>query len=268
MTTCKDEMLLYKMAKTYHYGGDIVEKDLEQAFKWYVVAAERGSELAAFPLGEMYCDGKGVEKNEERGAYWLNIAAKNGTVYAMKRLANLYYDGKGIERNPKEAARLYQVVVNELENARVEKVRLAHLYYAGDGVEKNQKRALQLYNEAGQVDEQAFYNVGMIHYEGQVVEQDFDIAMKCFVNAGTDGYAKASYMVGHMYQYEIGGYKTPGYFDDEYCEVEDKVIEWYTRALEQGYTEAKKAIAKYKATRGKRFFKSLANYWNSLPDDL
>ncbi|ORX47280.1 HCP-like protein [Piromyces finnis] len=53
------------------------EKNLEQAFRYFMVAAKKNYELAQFEVGMCYYDGYGVEANPEEAKKWLNLASKN-----------------------------------------------------------------------------------------------------------------------------------------------------------------------------------------------
>jgi len=53
------------------------EKNLEQAFRYFMVAAKKNYELAQFEVAMCYYDGIGIEPNPEEAEKWLNLASKN-----------------------------------------------------------------------------------------------------------------------------------------------------------------------------------------------
>jgi len=53
------------------------EKNLEQAFSYFMVAARKHYELAQFEVAMCYYDGIGVEPDPVKAEKWLNLAAKN-----------------------------------------------------------------------------------------------------------------------------------------------------------------------------------------------
>jgi len=53
------------------------EKNNEQAFRYFMVAAKKNYELAQFEVAMCYYDGIGIEPNPEEAEKWLNLAAKN-----------------------------------------------------------------------------------------------------------------------------------------------------------------------------------------------
>ncbi|MBT5049221.1 MAG: sel1 repeat family protein, partial [Rhodospirillaceae bacterium] len=79
-----------------HYGQG-VERDVENAIRWYRVAAERGNSMAQLKLGLTYDDGDGVAKDQAEAAEWYLLAARQGDATAQRKLAYLYATGQGIE---------------------------------------------------------------------------------------------------------------------------------------------------------------------------
>ena len=58
--------------------GTGIEKNDEEAVRWYRKAAEQGFAPAQSKLGFSYMRGTGVEKNEEEAVRWFRKAAKQG----------------------------------------------------------------------------------------------------------------------------------------------------------------------------------------------
>ncbi|MBA9011104.1 tetratricopeptide repeat protein [Clostridium saccharobutylicum] len=50
-----------------YYIGDGVEKNYEEAFRWYKKAADEGYNVAQYNLGDMYYCGFGIEKKLYKG---------------------------------------------------------------------------------------------------------------------------------------------------------------------------------------------------------
>jgi TPR repeat protein len=80
------------------------EKDLRQAYEWYLKAAKQGHEIAQNNLGVLYENGWGVKANQKRALYWYREAASVGYSYAQYNLGKMLLDGKAAARDPKEAA--------------------------------------------------------------------------------------------------------------------------------------------------------------------
>lgn len=75
----------YALAVCY-VNGEYVEKDLEEAAKWFLKAAEQGHSDAQLSLGRMYLDGLGVDINYREAAKFLMLSAKQGNKNAIETL--------------------------------------------------------------------------------------------------------------------------------------------------------------------------------------
>ena len=76
----------YSLAVKY-YEGDGIEKNLQEAFKWYSKAAKQGHAEAQYSLAYMYSAGEGVEKDLQEAFKWYSRAAKQGHAEARLSLA-------------------------------------------------------------------------------------------------------------------------------------------------------------------------------------
>lgn len=68
----------------YYYGGETIEKDYDEAIKWFTMAADAYNLDGAYSAGKLYYEGKVVdgvsviEQNQEKGLKYLQFAARNG----------------------------------------------------------------------------------------------------------------------------------------------------------------------------------------------
>ena len=70
-----------------HYlGGLGVDKDEQQAVRFFRLAADMGDAAAMLNLGLCFARGKGVEKNEQEAVRWLSAAAQAGNEEAARIL--------------------------------------------------------------------------------------------------------------------------------------------------------------------------------------
>ena len=79
--------------------GDGVEKNLEEAIKWYKKAAEQGYAKAQYNLAVCYDSEYGVEKNVEEAVKWYRKSAEQGYARAQHNLGICYYNGDGVIQN-------------------------------------------------------------------------------------------------------------------------------------------------------------------------
>jgi TPR repeat protein len=72
-----------------------VEKDYEEAAKWWRKATDQNNPDAQFKLGVLYSSGRGVEKNEEEAVELYRRAAEQNISEAQLKLGVMYYSGRG-----------------------------------------------------------------------------------------------------------------------------------------------------------------------------
>ena len=80
----------------------------EQAFYIFERSAKRGDPRSQYSVGSLYLQGRGTEKNLEEAARWLLLAAEAGIPESQAQIATLYTDGEGVDEDPEEAARWYR----------------------------------------------------------------------------------------------------------------------------------------------------------------
>ena len=90
----------------YHRGWG-VEKNIETAYKYYRLAAERGEASACHNLGGCYLHGEAVESNDSLAFIWYSRAAGKGFTQSSYILGELYENGKGTTRNDSMALKCY-----------------------------------------------------------------------------------------------------------------------------------------------------------------
>lgn len=81
-----------------------VEKNVEQAFRWYLAAARSGHPNAQHNLAVAYAQGEGVEADPAKAVYWWEQAAKQGNADAQYNLGIVYAVGKlGVAKDMRTA---------------------------------------------------------------------------------------------------------------------------------------------------------------------
>jgi len=95
----------------FYENGFAVEKDLQQAATWYLMAAEQGNSDAQYNLGAMNEHGLGIPVNYVTAARWYRMAAEQGDIDALSNLGVLYQNGQGVVQDKVLAMALYNVSV-------------------------------------------------------------------------------------------------------------------------------------------------------------
>jgi TPR repeat protein len=97
--------------------GERVTKNIDEAVKWYKLAANQGQQNAQVSLGWYYMNGFEnlpthlIDYKEAK--YWNELGAKNGCAEGYNNLGWIYENGLGVSKNYKKAAQYYQKAVTE-----------------------------------------------------------------------------------------------------------------------------------------------------------
>jgi TPR repeat protein len=83
----------------FYLNGVGVERDIDQARKWYRKSARRGQQKAMFSLGQIAYD----ERHFSDALNWFTRASKAGHVRSLYWLGKLYWRGHGVEHDKKQA---------------------------------------------------------------------------------------------------------------------------------------------------------------------
>lgn len=118
------------------YEGTDVEKNMDEAFKWFKKAGENRHKGAQFYLGLMHFNGVGAEKNYEEAFRWYLLSANNGSAAAQNNVGLMYHYGYGVETNTIEALKWYTRAAEGGTDTAYKN--LGIIYYEGAvGVNKN-----------------------------------------------------------------------------------------------------------------------------------
>jgi TPR repeat protein len=85
-----------------------VQKNLAEAFTWFLRAAEAGQLSAQHSLGNCYATGQGIERSDVQAVRWLRSAAEQGYDKAQVSLGHMCAEGRGIDRSEAEAVRWFR----------------------------------------------------------------------------------------------------------------------------------------------------------------
>lgn len=94
---------MHNLARSYR-NGKFSNIDYKEAFEWYLNAAQFGFAGSQNNLGDMYESGEGVKQSYADAVYWYTQAAMQGEPTAYFSLGTVYKDGLGVQRNLLESA--------------------------------------------------------------------------------------------------------------------------------------------------------------------
>ncbi len=188
----------YNLGNVYKYNNEI--RDIKEAAKWYLRAAgaDPGHAKAQYELGLLCYSGEGVVKNVEEAAKWFFLAAEQGVCQAQYKLANLYFYGEGIPENFEEAFKLYLAAAEQ--GNRDAQYSIALMYKEGKGVLINPEEAMKwLHSAAKQSHAEACALLGAAYKDGDGVQVNLQQAFEYYAIAAENNHIEAQYVVGIMY---------------------------------------------------------------------
>ena len=174
--------------------------------------AEQEDAEAQFNLGMRYLNGEGVPMNKKEAVKWLHLSAEQGHIQAefmlgkaQYHLGSWYHYGKNVQQDYAKAAKWYRRAAENMfppglrhENCPGRQgivgaqSRLGALYYEGKGVQQNYEKALKWWLQAAkQGDAMAQAALGVMYFRGEGVPQDYKEAYIWFFLAAGNGKAKA-----------------------------------------------------------------------------
>lgn len=194
-----------------------IEKDFEEAVKWYRKAAEQGFDIAQDSLGNCYYLGHGVDEDYVKAVKWYRKAAEQGNDDAKTNLGWCYYCGFGVSENVQKAEELLLDAANEDNNLAM--LRLGHIRTD----EGNVPRAIDWYKKAAEHG-RSYANVciGEIYRNGNGVKQNYAKAYDYFKKAANDGEKDAQNYLGLMF---LQG--------EHVKENDEKAVAYFQQAAEQ-----------------------------------
>lgn len=181
----------------YLYGESGVDKDYDQAFKYYNMAAMQNDSIAINNVGSLYFSGIGTERSLSKAAQMFEKAAQMGNTEAAVNLAFIYLTKDSSLNNPREAMQLLKSA-SEAGNPTA-KYLLGYAYFKGFVVDKNYKKAIALIREAANAQyADAQYLLGFMYLNGQGITKNYGNAVKYFTLAAHQGNVDAMVELGNI----------------------------------------------------------------------
>lgn len=146
-TEYNDPSAQYLVGRNY-LKGKSVEKNVQEAIKWFEMAAKQNHIRAQYQLGKIYLYGEGVKSNLNYAYYFLNKAAEKNHLDSQYELGNYYLQGTPDKRQYAKAIKWFRHAaardhVRSLYN-------LGKMTYEGLGTDSDPAEALRLLNLAAE----------------------------------------------------------------------------------------------------------------------
>ena len=208
--------------------GEGVPEDLDEACRWFTLAAEQGDPHGELNLKNL-CRGRSFSEREKKGgdkeerirlipykggdlmsgtkdggksfsksglvaksrmieAYFKK--AEKGDMEAQMRLGQLFEMGDGVPQDNAMAIKWYQLAANQGDTAAMNN--LAHMYKNGQGVAKDDAEAAKWYRKASDQGEPvAQYSLGFMHLLGEGAAKDKAEGVRLLRESARQGFAPA-----------------------------------------------------------------------------
>ena len=161
--------------------------------------ADSGDAKAQLRVGHMYHLGTGVEKDDEQAVRWYREAAAQGSATAKCDLGWMYEMGCGVKQDVRKAVELYKEVADTGNPRGL--CDLAQMYLLGKGVEKDLAKAFYLRMKAAEQGyESAQSSVGMMYEYGMGIKRSLRQAVYWYGKAAEGGNVGAKFSLGSIFE--------------------------------------------------------------------
>jgi TPR repeat protein len=213
-----------------------LERDDQEAVKWYLKAVAQGYAPAETNLGLLYQAGRGVPKDDKKAFELYLRAANQGFVPAQNNLAAMYLKGEGVEKDYAKAAEWYKKPAEQGMPLALNS--LGWMYYQGWGVPRDPTKGLEMIMKAAET--------------GLKIAQTN--AMQIMVAEARSGNVRAMHNVATMCLRGWGGEHKP-----------EECVQWYEQAAQHGMDASRNTLAEVYDTGnfGIPVDKEKAQYWRA-----
>ena len=162
--------------------GEVVDQDLEEAFKWLKLAAEQKDVASMFNLGIIHEQGLGVPVDPDEAGLWYWQAAEAGDPGAKVKLGTMLIKGVGFTPGSPVVASITASAEKKVPYAQAF---LGKLFLEGIGVEPDDSQAELWFRKAAEMgDESALFNLGEMMSEGRTSVTSEDEVAQWFYDLG------------------------------------------------------------------------------------
>ena len=256
-----------ELGDCYYYGRGVARND-SSALTWYRKGAEVGNAASMTGMGRLYEFGRGVEKNPTQAFQWYKQAAEKGNSEGQAEVGECYEFGYGVAKDVAEAFKWY---LKSAENGNSRgQYRVADAYEYGKGTDKDLNKAFLWYKKSAENGDARGQNcLGLCYEFEKGTAKDLVVAVKWYQKSADQGNAWAQANLADMYEFGKGTakdlakafqlyqaaangrnaramYKLGCFYENGSSVKRDtaKAKEWYQKAIDEGFDDAKKALAK------------------------
>ncbi len=193
------------LATAFRYGKG-VKADIHRAIAIYKELAEDNHPDAQFALGYIFEEGElGIPVSRENAFHWYLAAAENGDTLAQVHVGELLEEeNSGSDTGQQEEALGWYRAAADNGNA-LAQLRVGSILESRADNEQDLQEAIQFYKQAAEQEEPlAYYHLGMIHLRSNSPVFDAKEARFWLTKAANEGDNDARYELGELFFYGRG----------------------------------------------------------------
>lgn len=171
------------------------QKEFEDSFLMFKLAAARGNARAAYCLGFDYYFEKGTKADYKAAFYWLHQAELAEYKSAFFNLGLAYREGKGVPKDLSTAFSYFQRAVERGDSRAY--LRIGDAYRLGEGTEIDEEKARSFYLKSIEANR----SVGACCYNMALIEREkrrFSEAMEWANKAAAQKYTESKYLIRNL----------------------------------------------------------------------
>lgn len=173
--------------------------------------------------------------NHKKAYDILSKLAFDGHALSLLNIARMLLKGRGVKQDCNKAIKYFKILAEEPDCKKIQldaQFSLGLIHQNGDGVEQDFEEAFKWYTQAAnRGDANSQTSLGELYHSGKGVKQDCKKAFGWWSKAAEQGDAVAQYYLGCLYHNGEGTEK-----DD------DKAVEMLLKAADQGHKESIKIL--------------------------
>lgn len=186
-----------------HEYGRGVNRDVSQAFTWYMKAASQGFAESQNNLGRLLERGQGIERNPAEAATWFRRSAEQGYAPGQLNYGNALAYGRGIEVDLEGSVTWYQLAVDQGNVEAMNSLGLA--CETGRGIQLDTARAFALYERAASNNNSwAQLNLARAYASGLGTEPDIQKFIYWTKRSAHTGNSTGHFVLGGAYAFGLG----------------------------------------------------------------
>ncbi len=179
-------------------------KDLPQAYRWMLKAAQGGQIRAQLALASMYRHGEGVTASLTDAAYWYQHAAQAGDEEAKYAHALMQFFGDGMPQNQLKATQCLIDLANHDFVSAQTRLGEMMLQQAKQDPLKAREAVTWLKRAEANGSDNASYLLVLAHIQQTPKEPLSEEKIMWLTHGANDGDVKKQYLLGMVYRYGVG----------------------------------------------------------------